>query len=639
MSCNEGKMVISYCFVCQDYLCSSCEKAHRRLRVTRDHRNVLFDRGHLLDVLEGPVMCEHEGHGEEDLIYHCDKCNECICHMCHDDGHWRHDVVDIQQAAREGKKRLVKILKNAEEEITVSEDEMKKSEDIFYSRKKELRAARKNVKAIVKKLIKDLKQHEKEMLTKINDISRHQKNRHASKQRRLELLVTQLRSPVEHGKCVLERNVDMEIVKEQKAIIGRCKDLLNSKETETPEYPSVSYAVDEEIFHRVNCGPGRLIVSDTDPSRSVASGSGLTEPVVGRETEILVRTRDSKGKECYHENDQVKVKIQSPLDEELETKFENENNGRYKVRFTPRLAGQHDVMINVNGQPLTESPWNVQVTPHQYQRGFNLGNTIHDKEEGEVSPLHSLFYGDGQLSLPRDVAISQVNGNIAVLDLWGVQLYDPNGKYLCRFGERCSSKRLKRPKSVAFSISGDVVLIDRMKITLCTEKGQFVRYFLNHTRDPQSVSVARDGRVIVCDGEDALVKVLSPNGEALLQSFNDPYEYGSPSFAIHHQDKFFVSYDKEHCVSVFNDYGAFLYDIGTHGDTDEKLNAPLGLAIDKFNNLIVCDSNSGRLQVFTLEGSYVSTITGFQAPQFVAVSEDGHMYVADNGMECVHVLY
>jgi len=159
--------------------------------------------------------------------------------MCHDDGHWRHDVVDIQQAAREGKKRLVKILKNAEEEITVSEDEMKKNEDIFYSRKKELRAARKNVKAIVKKLIKDLKQHEKEMLTKINDISRHQKNRHASKQRRLELLVTQLRSPVEHGKCVLERNVDMEIVKEQKAIIGRCKDLLNSKETETAREKTV----------------------------------------------------------------------------------------------------------------------------------------------------------------------------------------------------------------------------------------------------------------------------------------------------------------------------------------------------------------------------------------------------------------
>ena len=127
-----------------------------------------------------------------------------------------------------------------------------------------------------------------------------------------------------------------------------------------------------------------------------------------------------------------------------------------------------------------------------------------------------------------------------------------------------------------------------------------MRYFLRHTKDPYSVSVARDGRVIVCDSDDALVKVLSSNGEALLQSFGDPYEYGSPSFAIHHQEKFFVSYGEKHSVSVLNDDGTFLYDIGAQGDTNEKLNTPLGLAIDKFNNLIVCDSDVGRLQVFTL---------------------------------------
>jgi len=585
-------------------------------------------------------MCEQEGHEEEELLYYCDKCKECICDICHDDSHRRHDIVDIKQATREGKKRLDKILKKAGEEITMSEDAIKKSEDIFKSRKKKLRAARKNVKATVKKLIKNLKQHEKAVLTQIKDISRHQQKRHARKKRKLELFATQLRSPVEHGRCVLKRNIDMEIVKEQTSIIGRCKDLLNSKETEALVLPFVDYAVDEDLCHSINCGPGQLIVSNNDPSQTEVSGDGLTEPVVGRETKILVRTRDSKGEQCYHENDQVKVRIQSPLGEELETEFEDENDGRYKVTFTPKLAGQHDVMINVNGQALTDSPWSVQVTPHQYQRAFNLGTEIQDQEEGELSPLHSLFYGDGKLVLPRDVAISQVNGNIAVLDLcFGIQLYDANGKYLRRFGERCSGKRLKLPQSVAFSISGDVVVIDRAKITLCTEKGHFVRYFLSHTKNPYSVSVARDGRVIVCDSDDALVKVLSPNGEALLQSLGDPYEYGSPSFAIHHQDKFFVSYGEEHCVSVFNDDGTFLYDIGAQGISTERLNSPLGLAIDKFNNLIVCDSNAGRLQVFTLEGSYVTTITGFGSPQFVALSKDGHMYVADEGKKCVDVLH
>ena len=68
MNCNEGKKAISYCFVCKYYFCSSCEKAHRRLRVTRDHRNVLLEKD-LLQLLKEPVMSEKEGHDGKDLLY------------------------------------------------------------------------------------------------------------------------------------------------------------------------------------------------------------------------------------------------------------------------------------------------------------------------------------------------------------------------------------------------------------------------------------------------------------------------------------------------------------------------------------------------------------------------------------------
>ena len=108
------------------------------------------------------------------------------------------------------------------------------------------------MKSTVKELIKTLKQNEKAVLTEINNISRHQQKRHARKQRKLQSFVTQLTSPVEHGKCVLKRNIGMEIVKEQKSIIGRYKDLLNSKETEAPFLPFANYAVDENIRHSVN---------------------------------------------------------------------------------------------------------------------------------------------------------------------------------------------------------------------------------------------------------------------------------------------------------------------------------------------------------------------------------------------------
>jgi len=266
----------------------------------------------LLQLLKEPVMCEKEGHDGEDLLYYCDDCNECICHICRD-GHWRHDVhvVDIKQAAREGKKKLDEILKKAEKEISASEPEIQKREDLFERRKKKLRAARENVKSTVKELIKTLRQHEAAVLTEINDIARHQQERHANNQRKLELFVTQLTSPVEHGKCVLKRNIDLEIVKEQKAIIDRCKDLLSSKETEALDLPFANYVVDEEICHGVHCDPGQLIVSNTDPSRCTARIIGPAESIVGRETKILVRTKDSSSKQCYHKYDQVRMKIQS----------------------------------------------------------------------------------------------------------------------------------------------------------------------------------------------------------------------------------------------------------------------------------------------------------------------------------------
>ena len=644
-SCNERKTAISYCFDCKDYLCSKCDKAHRRLRITRDHNNILLQNEELEDLWQRPVMCAQEYHEEEALFEYCQQCDECICNICHDENHQRHVLVDIEQAASEGKKRINKALKKAEEEMITSQDEMKENEDILESRKNEICAARRNVKVIVKELIKSLKEHEKAVLTKMDDIYEQQQQGHAIKQRNLELFVSRLRSPVELGKCVLRRNVDVEIVKEQKTIVDRCEDLLNSKETEAPEFPFVNYVIDEEMCLSVQLsGPGKLIVSNTDPSQTAASGEGLTDAIVGKKTKIVVRTRDSEGKQCFNQGDQVKVTIQSPLGKELETAFNDKKDGKYKVKFTPKFVGQHDVMISVNGQPLTDSPWSVHVTPHQYEKTSKLGTRVQDHEDGEYSPLHYLTYGDGKLWLPRDVAISQVNGNIAVVDgCHGIHLYDANGKYLRMFGKRSTSrgcsKRLKSPQSVAFSTSGDIIVIDSNTITLCTEKGNFVRHFMKHTKDPCSVSVARDGRVMVCDNDDALVKVLSPNGEDLLQCFGDPYLYGSPSFAVHNRDKFFVSYREEHRVLVFNGEGTFLHSIGTLGRGKEKLNGPLGLAVDKFNNLIVCDSNASRLQVFTLEGRFVSSITGFGSPRFIAVSKDGQLYVVDQEKEYVQVLH
>ena len=99
--------------------------------------------------------------------------------------------------------------------------------------------------------------------------------------------------------------------------------------------------------------------------------------------------------------------------------------------------------------------------------------------------------------------------------------------------------------------------------------------------------------------------------------------------AVYHQETFFFLSDlNAHCINVFSKEGKFLYDIGSEGSGDGQLKDPAGLAIDKFNNLIVCDSGNKRLQLFTLDGKFVTKIEQHFAedsdtPGYVAVSNDG----------------
>lgn len=188
-----------------------------------------------------------------------------------------------------------------------------------------------------------------------------------------------------------------------------------------------------------------------------------------------------------------------------------------------------------------------------------------------------------------------------------------------------------RPTSVAFTRNGDVIVIHGGRISLFTGGLQFIKCIANkHVKNPESLSVARDGRMIVTDLYDKAVTVLSPDKTEVLLTFTAPDCNVSPCSAVYHQNMFFVSYQKAHCIKVFNEGGVFLYNIGTKGSGDGQLHCPTRLAIDKFNNLIVCDKNNSRLQFFTLGGKFVnSTLTRqFNRSCAIAASNSGYVIVA-----------
>ncbi|KAL9984430.1 hypothetical protein ACROYT_G006719 [Oculina patagonica] len=584
-----------------------------------------------LERMNRPIMCGEEYHEHEQLEYYCRECQICICNKCALITHHRHTIVKTQLAADESKVLMEEFLQNVKTQIDDFEKQMRKGTEFLKSTREDIALARKNARTTAEQVIRVVKEHEMAIMAELDALDDEQQRSHAMQQEQFRLLVTQLKSNVEYCEAILKRNNSLEILQKQQSAVERCQRLLNVEKMNIYRPWHVSYVTNEGAIQTVlQTLPGQVIVSFTNSLQSVAEGKAFEGGDVGRETDFAIVTKDFEGRMCYYKNDQVAVTVKTPLGEDLEKTIENKQDGRYIVHFTPNCPGQHHVIMAVNGQPLTGSPWSVQVSAHQYKHVYQFG---------------SGGTGRGQFDDPFDIAVCNKTGNIAVADCQNnrVQLFTSDGNFLREFGHKGDgSERLNEPFSVAFTRSGEIVVVHSGTISVFTESCQFIKHITNdRLKSPWALSIARNDCMIVCDSGDKAVKVLSPDGAEVLQSFSAPDCDESPWFAVFHQDMFFVSYDGVHCVKAFSKEGLFLYDIGSEGPRARQLKGPFGFAVDRFNNLIVCDYDNQRLRAFTLDGEFVNEVgqqlTKHVVPWSVAISKNGQLLVTDPADNCVHV--
>ncbi|XP_068726641.1 E3 ubiquitin-protein ligase TRIM71-like [Montipora capricornis] len=625
-SCDENNTATCYCFVCQDFLCAFCFQAHQRLKASRSHRNVLIDKLQAQDVQElihRPVMCSQQYHEDQPLEFYCEDCKVLICHKCTVVSHDRHSKTDTQKAAQEQKMQMSDAVAKVKAEIVRYESEIKKQTDLRNKNKVEILNEEKKMTDTVEKLIRDLREHERKMKDKFREIYEAEQKHHATRLENFQLVATQLKSCLDRCQSILATNFSVEILQTNHAIIGRCNELLNVRKPDLYMSPHVHYLVEKKLDLM-----DRVVVTKTDPSKCLAEGQDSKEVKERKETYFVIVTKDSEEFQCYQQDDKIKVNILTPEGDQLKTDIKDTKDGKYTVTYTPQCGGQHRVEILVNGQPLTGSPWIVQVV-HQRQHQFAFQFGSKGKGQGEFDGI-------------SDIDVSHKTGTIAVADSGNnrIQLLNSEGKF------RREIKIDGRPFSVAFTDSGDLLaLVPRSdnKLRVFSEEGHFIKYINDkHLDKPVRLSIASDGRIIITDWSDKKIKVL-PDGNDLLQSFSAPDRDKFPDCAIYHQNKFFVSYLLANCVKVFDKTGVYLHDIGCKGSNDGQFNRPDGLVIDKYNRLIVCDSGNHRLQLFTLSGKFLSKVDGqyFKNgfPSTVAINSGGSLIVAEAKNSCISVFY
>ena len=577
------------------------------------------------------LVCREKYHESELLNSFCEQCKVCICEKCGQTRHSHHTKVDIDQAAKECKLNIEEIAEEMKNQVADFQLQVEWSEERTRKSREEIAAARNKALTSLEELMRVLKEYETTMMSKLDVIEQTELRGQTTQLDHFQASINQLQTSMEYCEAILERNKSIEILRVHQTLIKRCRGLLNVEKLniDKPLHTTLHarYEINEEFVETLRYTvPGRLVVSNTDHLQSVAEGKGLEEAEAGKEAEFVITTKDSNQKQCYDKDDQIIAKVEKPSGEELDNKNTHRKDGEYRVTYTPDCAGTHDVVIEVNGQPLTGSPWGVHVSPHQYKPLFSFAS--HGRAQG-------------QFFAPFDIAIDENTGNIAVADFGNnnVQLFNSEGKYL----NTVSHKEIINPTSVTFTESSNLVVIATGNCFCFNESGKLVKKITNkHLKEPVRLTIARDGRMVVCDWGDKTVKVLSPDGKQLLLSISDS-DRAPPTFAVAHQDIFVVAYYWKHNVKVFSKDGEFLHNIGAPGFTDGQLFKPEGLAVDSFSNLVVCDYGNSRLQIFTLGGKLVCTIkgqhTGLEGPRSVAVSPTGQLYILDDKNFCVHAFH
>jgi DNA-binding beta-propeller fold protein YncE len=165
-------------------------------------------------------------------------------------------------------------------------------------------------------------------------------------------------------------------------------------------------------------------------------------------------------------------------------------------------------------------------------------------------------------------------------------------------------------------------------------------------RNPMDLALGADDRVYVVNRSyenrpDGIHITVCTLGEKFICEFGsfgeDDGKFVWPmGIALDRDENVYVSDEWLNRISIFTKDGTFLRKWGKPGSGDGELHGPSGLAISNDGTMFLVDSRNHRVQKFTLDGRYLGQFGSFgngpgqlNMPWGIALDKDDLVYIAD----------
>ena len=305
--------------------------------------------------------------------------------------------------------------------------------------------------------------------------------------------------------------------------------------------------------------------------------------------------------------------------------------GKFNITFTPSTRGKHQLIVQVGGVDIPDSPFTLHVIPTLEMRG---------KPVNIITGLNN----------PWGIAVSD-NGDIVVAenDAHCITIFNKKGKKVTSFGTKGKKEeQFIIPRGVAITNDGHILVTDNHRLQKLTTDEVCVKSVGSsksgsgrlQLHNPDGIAVhPTTGQIFVADRNNNRIHVFNDDltFSHIITSSDGRLFEGPNDVALDNEGYLYVAEHRNHCITKLTTKGQYIKRFGYKGSAPGQLFFPTSLTIN--NNLVyVTEYSNDRVSIFDTNGTFMHCFgkEGRKGGEFISpwgITTDtlGNLYVSDTG--------
>ena len=343
-------------------MCYECLNAHEIMRdAFEGHRVMLvrdFQDQDYEALLKRQRFCTKKYHEREITRFYCLQCQCCVCHLCIVTDHRSHEAILLDEAADNEKGN---IMVDAAKSRT-RENDLKKTIRQFNYTASELRdnaqLGKRGVSQAAEQKIAEIRECERQAIESIETTCVTRLQRIDTAREAVESLMKQNNKVAEFAENLVQKSSSWDVMQNKHNLKQRFEELRGIQAAQHHQTSFIKFYPTPNVGFNL----GDIATEDiADASWSTLEGLDQTFQA-GLEAKFILSPKTPDG-EISNQPDlkqQIEVLIQ-PAEDVTQVTVCITENGRFEVKFIPKVPGAYSIEVKINRDTLANSPFIVVV--------------------------------------------------------------------------------------------------------------------------------------------------------------------------------------------------------------------------------------------------------------------------------------